>query len=118
MAVYDYPAEAANFSANLGGGLTFPFWEDPALDPWRITEGSVLVLDPTQPLPIQAIQRSKRPVVAYVRYSACNIQTPAEIADVQRMQTAADTCIATIQAHRHWELVAAIAISVVIPSKG
>ena len=105
--VYDYPAQAANFSTNLGGGLTFPFWEDPTLDPLRITEGSVLVLDPTQPLPIQAIQRSKRPVVAYVRYSSGNI-TPAE---VHRMQTAADTCIATIQAHRHWELVAAIAIS-------
>ena len=77
--VYDYPAQATQFSANLGGGLTFPFWEDPTLDATRITEGSVLVLDPTQPQPIQAIQRSKRPVVAYVRYSSGNIRRPMYI---------------------------------------
>lgn len=107
--VYDFPAWATHFSNNLGGGLSFPFCVDPALNAREIPEGSILVLDPNQPQPIQPVQRSKRPVVAYVRYSANNITHT--VADVQRMETAADTCIATIQAHPSWELVAVIVIS-------
>ena len=93
--VYDYPTEAQTFSGNLGGGLSFPFIEDPTLNPHNKTEESVFVLNP----PTNPVDREKRPVVAYVRYSAGNLT--GSVADTQRMETAATFVLPRLKRIQH-----------------